>query len=109
MKQFTPILFMAITLGLVAAAIYYLSDGFPLLPGSRHEGGSGSSHWVWVFAFSGIYRLQRAHQPVRDGMVAGGFHPAGAFILLLLSLAVTDLLHLFLKPSSALRGWLTVD
>lgn len=109
MKQFTPILFMAITLGLVAAAIYYLSRRFSLFfPAPGMKG------WIWifslglVFAFVGSIAFSELTNPFVTAWSLVGSILLGAFILLLLSLAVTDLLHLFLKPSPALRGWLTV-
>ncbi|QRX63719.1 metallophosphoesterase [Dysgonomonadaceae bacterium zrk40] len=109
MRQFTPILFMVITLGLVAAAIFYLSRRFTLFfPAPGMKG------WVWifslglVFAFVGSIGFSELTNPFVTAWSLVGSILLGAFILLLLSLAVTDLLHLFLKPSPALRGWLTV-
>lgn len=109
MRQYTPILFMLITLGLVAAAVYYLSRRFTLFfPAPGMKG------WVWIFSLGLVFAFvgsigfsELTNRFVAAWSLAGSIL-LGAFILLLLSLAVTDLLHLAFRPSPALRGWLTV-
>ncbi|HHT33695.1 MAG TPA: hypothetical protein GX018_01555, partial [Bacteroidales bacterium] len=50
MKQFTPILFMVIALGLVVAAVYYLSKRFTLFfPAPGMKG------WVWIFSLGLVF------------------------------------------------------
>jgi len=82
MKQFTIILFLVITLGLVAAAVYYLARRFALFfpaPGMRG--------WVWIFSGGLIFALIGAigfselTNGFVGGLVAGGFHSAGRFHL----------------------------
>jgi len=109
MKQFTLILFLVITLGLVAAAVYYLSRRFALFfPAPGMKG------WVWIFSAGLIFGLVGSigFSELTNRFVAAwslvGSILLGAFILLLLSLAVTDLLHLAFRVSPALRGYLTL-
>lgn len=109
MRQYTPILFMVITLGLLAAAIYYLSKRFALFfPAPGMKG------WAWifsaglVFAFVGSIGFSELTNRFVAAWSLMGSILLGAFILLLLSLTVTDLLQLAFKPSPTLRGWLTV-
>ena len=109
MKQFTLILFLVITLGLVAAAVYYLSRRFALFfPAPGMKG------WVWIFSAGLIFGLVGSigFSELTNRFVAAwslvGSILLGAFILLLLSLAVTDLLHLAFRLSPALRGYLTL-
>lgn len=109
MKQFTLILFLVITLGLVAAAVYYLSRRFALFfPAPGMKG------WVWIFSAGLIFGLvgsigfsELTNRFVAVWSLVGSIL-LGAFILLLLSLAVTDLLHLAFRVSPALRGYLTL-
>ena len=109
MKQFTLILFLVITLGLVAAAVYYLSRRFALFfPAPGMKG------WVWIFSAGLIFGLvgsigfsELTNQFVAAWSLVGSIL-LGAFIFLLMSLAVTDLLHLAFRVSPALRGYLTL-
>jgi len=109
MKQFTLILFLVITLGLVAAAVYYLSRRFALFfPAPGMKG------WVWIFSAGLIFGLvgsigfsELTNRFVAVWSLVGSIL-LGTFILLLLSLAVTDLLHLAFRVSPALRGYLTL-
>lgn len=109
MRQYTPILFLVITLALVAAAVYYLSKRF-----TQFFPAPGMKGWVWIFslglifAFVGSIGFSELTNRFVSAWSLTGSILLGAFILLLLSLAVTDLLQLLLRLSPALRGWLTV-
>lgn len=109
MRQFIPILFLIITLGLVAAAVYYLARRFALFfPAPGMKG------WLWIFslglafAFVGSIGFSELTNRFVAAWSLVGSILLGAFIFLLLSLVVTDLIHLLLKLSPVLRGWLTV-
>ena len=100
---------MIITLGLMVAAIYYLSRRFTLFfPAPGMKG------WVWIFSLGLVFAFVGSigFSELTNRFVAAwslvGSILLGAFILLLLSLAITDLFHLAFRPSPALRGWLTV-
>ena len=109
MKQFTLILFLIITLGLVAAAVYYLSRRFALFfPAPGMKG------WVWIFSVGLVFAFigsigfsELTNRFVAVWSLVGSIL-LGAFIFLLMSLAVTDLLHLAFRLSPALRSYLTL-
>ena len=97
------------TLVLVAAAVYYLSKRFALFfPAPGMKG------WVWIFSAGLIFAFigSIGFSELTNRFVAAwslvGSILLGAFILLLLSLAVTDLLHLAFRLSPALRGYLSL-
>jgi hypothetical protein len=109
MKQFIPILFLVIMLGLVAAAVYYLSRRFALFfPAPGMKG------WIWIFSLGLVFAFigSIGFSELTNRFVAAwslvGSVLLGAFIFLLLSLAVTDLLHLAFSLSPALRGYLSI-
>ncbi len=109
MRQFIPILFLIITLGLLAAAVYYLSRRFALFfPAPGMKG------WVWIFSLGLIFAFigSIGFSELTNRFVAAwslvGSILLGVFIFLLLSLAVTDLLHLAFSLSPTLRGYLSV-
>ena len=109
MKYFVPIIFLLIVLSLTAAAVIYLSRRFTLFfPTVTMKS------WVWIFsaglifAFVGSIGFSVLTNPFVRVWSAAGSILLGAFILLLLSLAVTDLLHLAFKLSPPLRGLITL-
>jgi len=109
MKFVTPILFLLIVLTLTAAAIFYLSRRFsfffPVLT---------IKSWVWIFAAVLVFSLIGSigfsvlSNPFVKGWSAVGSVLLGAFIMMLLSLSVTDLLHLVFRLTPSQRGCITL-
>jgi predicted MPP superfamily phosphohydrolase len=109
MKYLVPIIFLLIVLSLTSSAIFYLSRRFALFfPAMQMKS------WVWIFsaglifAFIGSIGFSELTNLFVKVWSAAGSILLGAFILLLLSLAISDLLHLALNTSPALRGILTL-
>jgi predicted MPP superfamily phosphohydrolase len=109
MKYFIPIIFLLIALSLMAAAVFYLSKRFafifPAMP---------MKSWGWIFtaglifAFVGSIGFSELTNLLVKIWSATGSILLGAFILLLLSLTVTDLLHLVFKTTPVVRGFITL-
>jgi len=109
MKYLTPILFLLIVLTLTAAAVFYLSKRFafffPVLT---------MKSWIWIFAAGLVFSLIGSigfpvlSNPFVKVWSAAGSVLLGAFILLLLSLSVTDLLQLAFRLAPPLRGIITL-
>jgi len=109
MKYFIPIIFLLIALSLTAAALFYLSKRFALFFPAL-----SMKSWGWIFSAGLIFAFvgsigfsELTNLFVRVWSAAGSIL-LGTFILLLLSLAVTDLLHLAFRLTTPLRGFITL-